>query len=291
MIAWALLGCGPSLPGWLPELGVGPIEAADADEVRIGAPAADVAAWLESHGWQGWRVVDEDLIDSHHRRLDKAGVWVDVRSTETGSRVLLLEDGPPRREIAPVALPGMLEGEPAPLLAATAGCQASDADVRFTPGRYLWSGGRVQHAGTWTIDGGALVLDGPKAMRCEGLVLVGGPYPTLVSCGPEPLVRCGAPPGPTLAVLDAGGGADRVALVGGAASVDAGSFVFTGPSAGTEGLVVEYAPGRPGAVERAEGLAYRLHRDLGEPVALGRAESPVAEVVVRVGKPVTEGPE
>ncbi|MEZ4321362.1 MAG: hypothetical protein R3F61_28065 [Myxococcota bacterium] len=295
MIALALTACGPSLPAWVPELGVEPVLSVEDDEVRLGVPPGQVAEWLLANGWRGWDVVDESPVDSHHLRLERGDVWMDLRSTDDGSRLLRL-DGLPAAQPAPeVVLPALMDGDPAERLLVAQGCQAPGADVRFMPGRYQWSGGRVQAGGTWTIDGTSLVLEGAQARRCEGVKLVGTVLPQLVTCGPEPLVWCGVPAMPTLAVLDAGGGPEAVARAGAHASrpLDQPSYVFSGPAPRADGLEVRYAPDVVGAAERAKKLAYRLRRDLGVPIALGRSEptspSAVAAVVVVVGIPVTSG--
>jgi len=286
MIAWlAMVGCGPSLPEWLPGLSPGPFEVVDASEVRFSANPAEVEDSLHDAGWVSWRVTDESVVDSHHTRVERNGVWADLRSTEQGSRLLKLDAPPQAHPISPVEVPGLLS-EPAKQLPLAQLCQRDGADYRFTPGHYLASSGRAQRAGTWSVEGRVLTLSGAEALRCEGLVVVGEVTPKLISCGPDPLFWCGTPSAPVTAVVDAGAGARQLSLVAAVAGAE-GDFVYRGSAAESAGITVLI--GSDDSRERAEAVGYRIHRDLGVPVRFEDDPAGPAAVVIRVGKPVTSG--
>ena len=278
-------GCGPSLPDWLSGLEAGAYEVVDESEVRFSTAPSEIEDSLHDAGWVSWRVGDESLVDSHHTRVERDGVWADLRSTERGARLLKLETPPQAQPISPVQVPGLLS-EPEKMLPLAQLCQRDGADFRFTPGRYLASSGRAQQAGEWSIEGGVLTLSGAESLRCEGLVVVGEVTPKLISCGQEPLFWCGTPGAPVTAVVDAGGGDQQLARVAGVAGAE-GDFVYRGAPVESVGLTVLI--GSDASRERAEAVGYRIHRDLGVPVRFEDDPGGLSAVVIRVGKPVMSG--
>ncbi len=216
--AWTmvLLGCGPSLPGWVGEVSLRESTVPEPGEVHSTQPAEAVQDALIAGGWQAWPgVTDEFLVDSHILRLERDGTWADLRQTDDGVRLLRLEAPPEPRPVSAasdVAMSGLpVELEGAPQLAGLLGCQSlgqdgedgkGRADVEMRAGRYQWSSGRSTDNGSWTLDGDTLRMGPPWSRTCPSVAGVGKGIPQLVTCGASDLLWCGGlAPGPTVAVV------------------------------------------------------------------------------------------
>jgi hypothetical protein len=307
-----LVGCGPSLPDWAGDVPLEAFTVPEPGEIHVESPAEPVQDALIAGGWQPWPgVTDEFLVDSHVLRLERAGVWADLRTTDTGVRLLKLEAPPEARPVSAIDLatvPEPVSGDLRAKLPGLLGCQTQHgerADVVLRAGRYQWSRGRIVRNGEWALSGDTLTLDPPWAVTCTSVAGIGRGIPQLVTCGAADLLWCGGlAPGPTVAlVVDDVAAARTDARIGRIAALvnrpledvpfpgDAMVFLTSGPASRdgraknavhlryTTNVAVPRAAARGperSYSELAERLAYRIRRDLGVPVTVEAVDDPAA---------------